>query len=152
MVTESQRVTAATIGEIECIAAAFFDEARHGEELNFPYFSSIWKEILDLDRGYIFVVRSETGKISGLIGAICGPDVYTGKPACFPQFWYVLPEYRGRKEGLHLFREMEREAIERGSHFILPGHLVCINPDGMESFFVREGYELREKMYRKVLK
>lgn len=151
MVTLEQ-ITAGTLDEIESIASTFFEEARHGEVFNFPHFKSIWRQILDSDNGFIFVVRAETGKISGLIGAINGLDIYTGLPVCFPQFWYVLPEYRGRKDGLQLFRKLEREAAERGSRFILPGHLVCINPDGMESFFVREGYELREKMYRKVLK
>jgi len=64
----------------------------------------------------------------------------------------VIPEHRGKKDGVRLFREMEREAIERGSIAILPGHLKSINPDGFQKFFEREGYEVREIMYRKVLK
>lgn len=147
-----ERITERTLGDIECIASSFFDEAKHPGKFNFSHFSLLWKEILELDRGFIFVTRNETEKVSGLIGAIVGPDIYTGDSVCFPQFWYVMPEYRSQKAGIRLFREMEREAIERRSAFILPGHLVCINSDGLKNFFEREGYTIREIMYRKVLK
>lgn len=147
-----ERITANTFDETESLASAFFKEARPGEVFNFPHLSAIWKQILELDRGFVFVTRAGTGKISGVIGAICGPDPYTGLTVCFPQFWYVFPEYRGRKDGLQLFRELEREAAERGSRFILHGHMTCINLDGLEPFFMKNGYKLREKVYRKDLK
>ena len=90
------------------------------------------------------------GVVRGTMAGAIYDDFITGDVSCFEAFWYVDPDHRGRS-GLKLFSRFEQEAKFRGAKRIWMIHLLALNSEKMERYYIKSGYELKEKVYVKEL-
>ena len=64
---------------------------------------------------------------------------------------YVLPEYRGKRVGVRLLREMERWAKAHGAKFLKIGNSTGITPERTARLYQHVGFTLYSNMFIKEL-
>jgi len=104
-----------------------------------------------IDTGIVLSLVDDEGRVKGAIGGAIYDDYISGDVSCTEAFWFVGKEYRGTG-GLRLLKEFEKEANARGASRIWMVHLLSLNSEKMERYYLRSGYELKEKFYLKELK
>lgn len=139
--------TASDIPDIIPLYYKFFEEGQLSGKPNPMTFREGLKKLMDT--GIVLSLVNE-GKVVGTIGAAVYDDFITGDVSCLEAFWYVDPEHRG-VGGLKLFKRLEEEAKFRGAQRLWMMHLLSLNSDKMERYYLKSGYELKEKVYLKEL-
>ncbi|MEE8113818.1 MAG: GNAT family N-acetyltransferase, partial [Nitrososphaerales archaeon] len=66
-------------------------------------------------------------------------------------FWYVAPEVRGLGVGQLLLEGMEDTARENGAKICAVGNMSTSDPETAEKMYSKNGYNLTEKTFTKVL-
>jgi len=112
-------------------------------------FEATWRGLIDAGIGVVFALFGEDGKIHGALGAIKCPDPFNGDMVAMENYWFVIPEFRGR--GALLLREYEKWARAEGCKRISMVHLQKLQPAELKDFYTRLGYEHIESAYIKSL-
>jgi len=104
-----------------------------------------------MDTGIVLSLVDDDGRVRGTIGGAIYDDYISGDISCTEAFWFVDKKHRGTG-GLKLFKLFEKEAKAKGASRIWMVHLLSLNSEKMERYYLRSGYELKEKFYLKELK
>jgi L-amino acid N-acyltransferase YncA len=119
-----------------------------------PYCSASivkWSQMM-LEQEMLFVAEEE-GRVIGAAGALIAAslgnvDYYI----CTELFWYLEPEHRNAGNGIALMRKLESEATSKGVVVFSMIALEAVEPAKVSALYTREGYELTERVFTKVLK
>ena len=134
----------------ESVARAFFKESGIAGTLNFPHFCEQWSKLIELDVASILMYFNSSDQPMGIIGGLCTECTMTKDMTAQEVFWWVDPSLRGRTCAIHLLREWERWARDRGAKRIYVGNLYRLNNDAMMSIYNRIGYQPAELHYVKL--
>lgn len=121
-----------------------------GKEFAEEAFIAQWKSLILTGVGRILVCRAG-GKITGVLGFYLLDDPFVGTKTAAEAFWFVLPEYRGSHVAMSLFNEFEVMSASEGADQLLMLHIVGDGLPDLSSFYTRNGYQLIESTYRKLL-
>jgi len=135
------------VEDLKCIlplAAKCFAEFKYPGAFNPTVFLNLWTTLVSSGLGH--VLASYDGEPRGILGFTVAPDQFSGDLVCASNWWFVLPEHRGKKVGRELLADMESLARAAGCKRILMGH-----PIGYEQFFKSQGFAHIESGYEKVL-
>ena len=66
-------------------------------------------------------------------------------------FWYVAPEVRNLGVGQLLLDGMEHAVEQKGAKMIAVGNMLTSDPETAEKMYIKNGYNLTEKTFTKVL-
>ncbi len=66
-------------------------------------------------------------------------------------FWYVAPEVRNLGVGQLLLEGMEHAVREKGAKMLAVGNMSTSDPEAAEKMYAKNGYNLTEKTFTKVL-
>lgn len=127
----------------------FFLEAGYPGSFDWDHFSDFWRKMSRFDLGRIYVAEVGGGVV-GMLGAMFVPNPFNGWPMTALSFWYVAPEFRGKRLGPALFDRAEEDGLARGNKMMLASHLFSINKDGGKRFFELRGFENHELGFRKI--
>lgn len=136
-------------------ARAYFAEA--GDHGSFKggfderAFAATWGGIIRTGHGRVWGSFDRDGRITGALSGLKQVDLCNGDLIAAVVFWYLIPEYRGSRDCLRLFRSFEAWAVEIGAKRLAVGHLARLMPRSFEKFYRRLGYELNEMHYMKEL-
>ena len=112
-------------------------------------FTATWVGLLSSGLGVVFAMFGPDGKIHGALGAVKFPDPFNGDTIAVENYWFVIPEFRGR--GALLLKEFERWSRAEGCKRISMVHLQKLQPEELKEFYTRLGYEHIESAYVKSL-
>ena len=87
------------------LAAQFYAASMFLRQFDMERFQSLWKGLLELGNGVIYVLESN-GEIQGVIGGVMHPEIYSGELLCQEFFWYVDEKHRG--QGIRLYKCLGR--------------------------------------------
>ena len=121
-----------------------------GREFAEEAFVTQWKSLILTGVGRILVCR-DGGKVSGILGFYLLDDPFVGIKTSAEAFWFVLPEFRGSHVAMSLFHEFEVMSEAQGAKQLLMLHIVGEGLPDLSAFYTRNGYQLIESTYRKVL-
>lgn len=147
-------VRKAAIEDLPAIAQAlghFFPEAGFVGEFDSDHWVRAWSGLIHYDQGTM-IVAEDGGEVAGALASIFMPSPLSGILTANEVMWYVRPEFRQGSLGLRLYRAHEREAQRRGVRVMIMTHLTGRGShESMRKFYLREGYEQVEQIYRKDL-
>ena len=126
-------------------------------------FVKAWTNFLESEIGVIFLAVSihaperdnntdrlaSRDEVTGMIGGIQYPDLYSGVLIATEFFWFVSEANRGT--GIRLYKAFEGWAKEQGCEQIRMIHLNDSMPEKLAKFYLRLGYEQSETHYLKEL-
>lgn len=135
---------------LEEIGKSFTSEAKHPGGFSTSRFVANWQAMITYGMGVIFVTE-EGNRITGTIGIGLMQDGFSDIPVALEQFWYVLPEFRTTRAGVELFRAFEKLGQQLKVKSLILVHLANVGADRLEDFYLKRGYHLVEKTYRKEL-
>jgi GNAT superfamily N-acetyltransferase len=98
---------------------------------------------------HIFGMFAADGKFAGALGFFVVPDIFNGALIASQNFWYILPEYRGR--AAILLKEYEKRARALKCTRMQMPHQVKRQSADFGKFFERFGFEMEEVSYYKTL-
>lgn len=142
-----RQTTLRDLPEIITLYHKFFKEGKLSGKPNPSSFKEGVVKLMDTGVALSLV---EEGAVRGTMAGAIYDDFITGDVSCFEAFWYVDPDHRGMG-GLKLFSRFEQEAKFRGAKRIWMIHLLALNSEKMERYYIKSGYELKEKVYVKEL-
>ena len=140
-----------TVDEVPLMVRAghlFFEEGKLPGGLNPDVFVATWKKLISTGVGVVFVLIGESGP-QGFLGAVTYPDLFNGDKVAVENYWFVLPEFRGR--GILLLNEFERWAKAEGCKRVSMVHLQRLQPDRLKELYESRGYQHIESAYVKSL-
>jgi GNAT superfamily N-acetyltransferase len=130
-------------------AKMFFDEGKLPGGLKPEVFVATWQRLISIGTGVVFGMFGQDGAFHGALGAVHYPDPFNGHKCAIEQYWFVMPQFRGR--GGLLLREFENWAKAEGCKRIGMIHLQRLQPTELRNFYERLGYEHIESAYIKDL-
>lgn len=125
----------------------FFDEGKLPGGFDPGHFCRTWQGLIESKRGVVISSWRDADTITGALGAVLCPSLFSGKIMAVECFWYVIPQHRGH--GLKLLRHFERWAHEQGVHFLSMIHLKNLQPELLGAVYERMGYRAVETNYLK---
>lgn len=78
---------------------------------------------------------------------LVNPNVYLATEIA----WWLQPEYRKGRVGLHMLSFMENVARERQVKYFNMISMECSMPEQVARIYMSQGYKLNEKLFTKVL-
>jgi GNAT superfamily N-acetyltransferase len=146
-------LTIAELGTLEACAREFYGASRFLRTFDMDRFRKVWEFLIGNGSGAIFVEESHIGQsaseITGCIGGVVNPDIYSGELVAEELFWYVRESTRG--SGVRLYRRFEQWAAARGAGSLQMVHLLDSMPEKVGRFYLRAGFEPIETRYAKRL-
>jgi len=127
------------------MAREFYSQSQFLHHFDADRFAKCWTELLTLGTGVIFLLGTED--ISGVLGGVIYPDLYSGRLIATEFFWYVRLGSRGH--GMQLYLAFERYAKNRGCEEIRMVHLLDSMPEKLSRVYRRLGYAPAEVHYVK---
>lgn len=107
----------------------------------------IAQRYLELDN-FIYIEEPGKGAILGLVFPHWwNPQVLVAQELG----WWVEPEYRGTTLAIRLLNKLEVEAKRKGATKLLMICLEAVEPDKVESIYLRKGYTKLERIFSKDL-
>jgi len=106
--------------------------------------------LLDSPHGSVFVALDEN-KLVGIILGIASEPAFAHGLAATELAWWVDPDYRGTKVGPELMKHYEDWCDSIGANVCVMSTYPKVSPESLGKFYERNGYELGEISYRKVL-
>lgn len=140
--------TAADIPLLAELARQFYSASRVLRGFDMQRFETLWRTLLESGAGVIFILKSD-GQITGTIGGMMHPELYSGELLAVELFWFVDEAQRG--QGIRLYRRFEQWAREKGCAEIRMAHLVDSMPEKVAAFYERVGYAKIETLFAKRL-
>jgi GNAT superfamily N-acetyltransferase len=133
---------------IHACASEFYAASKFLRRFNLERFVSAWTDFLETGVGTVFVAE-DGGEVTGCIGGVVYPDLYSGTLVATEFFWYVRERHRGA--GVRLYHAFEDWARERRCSEIRMVHLTDSMPERLAKVYRRFGYEASEVHYVKEL-
>lgn len=130
-------------------AKMFAEEGKLPGGLKADIFVSNWHRLITSGIGIVFGMFGTDGALHGALGAVRYPDPFNGDQCAVENFWFIVPQHRGR--GGLLLREFERWATSQGCKRISMVHLQLLQPEELKGFYERMGYRHIESAYLKEL-
>lgn len=128
----------------------FFEEGKLPGGLDPEVFTATWRNLITSGVGVVFALFGPDGEaLHGALGAVKFPDPFNGDLTAIENFWFLMPQFRGR--GGLLLREFERWSRAQGCKRISMIHLQRLQPVELKGFYERLGYEHIESCYMKDL-
>lgn len=112
----SKDLTNPCLYDIDKILTEEFKKDKSGRIFNQASFLLLWKSILDLGLGVLFLLKSEDGSVHGILGASLTPDFLTGDMVATELVWVV--DNQGHGNGMRLLESFESWAKESGANII----------------------------------
>lgn len=131
--------------ELRTLAVEFFAESELPGVLDFEFFIEAWRKLLVSGMGVMFITEDKE-ELTGAIGAVITPNLFTGDVMASELFWYVREGYRG-VSGIRLLKEMFAWANDLGVDDVMMGHLHFAVSEKAESIYDRLGMKKFETMY-----
>jgi len=101
---------------------AFFDEGKMPGGFDGEHFCKMWRGLIDAGIGVILGSFTDDGKtITGAIGAVISPNLFSNTKLAVESFWFVFPQYRGH--GIRLLKAFEEWGKSSGADFLCMIHL-----------------------------
>ena len=129
------------------MALEFYSQSRFLRDFDADRFAKCWTGLLTLGTGVIFLLGDED--ISGMLGGVIYPDLYSGRLIATEFFWYVRLGSRG--QGMQLYQAFEQYARDRGCEEIRMVHLLDSMPEKLNRVYRRLVYVPSEVHYVKEL-
>jgi GNAT superfamily N-acetyltransferase len=95
----------------------------------------------------VVFLAEEADEVTGCIGGVIYPDLYSGSLVATEFFWFVREQKRG--PGIRLYKAFEDWAREQGCSQIRMVHLMDSMPDKLAKFYTHFGYEPSEVHFLK---
>ena len=134
------------------IGEMFFRESHQPGVLNMGHFVATWMRGISNGDHFVLALDDEaSGRLLAILGATIAVCPNTGDIIAAENFFYALPEAKGRTLGM--IAEFEKEAKSRGVKRVWMMHLHEIDEDGKAErigrWYERRGYQRRETCYMK---
>lgn len=145
-----RQATIEDLPRIEACALEFYAASRILGRLPFDLekFVGAWTDLIRHGIGVMFIAE-ESGEVTGALGGVIYPDLYSGIPVATEFFWTVRQQFRG--PGVRLYKAFEAWARERGCAEIRMVHLMDSMPERVAKFYRHFGYEQSEVHFVKGL-
>lgn len=121
-------------------------------KLDKPSMYNTIKKIIEMEDGELFLAEDESGNVTG---GIC---IHIMRPIYCPNiklllelFWYILPEYRGKKYGSELMRAAEKWSVEHRCDAICFSNMGDVEPEKAKMYFEHLGYKPCEQVFWKFM-
>jgi GNAT superfamily N-acetyltransferase len=134
---------------LEPIAREFYASSRFLKRFDISLFCQAWEALLRNGTGVIYLLIDGAGEITGTIGGVAYPDLYSGALVATEFFWFVREGCRGK--GIELYKSFERWAREKQCVEIRMVHLLDSMPEKLERVYRSLGFSPTEKHYAKEL-
>lgn len=134
------------IPDLEELAQMFYGASGLSGDFHMDKFISFWEGQIQTGNGVILIDESYLD-ITGAIGGLIYPDLYTGEMLAIEFFWFVHPEKRG--EGMKLYYAFEEWVRSKEVKQIRMAYLIESMPEKLKSLYERLGYRQIEVHYAK---
>jgi GNAT superfamily N-acetyltransferase len=131
------------------LGSMFASEVNLAGGYNPDAFEPVWGALMDSGAAKLFYAEDSVGEMTGFLGAVFSPDLYSGLPTAQMQFFYIDPEHRKSSVAARLFDAFEKEAEKLGVKKYFVGHKLAFHSESMQNFFTRRGYVAGELTYWK---
>lgn len=108
-------------------------------------FTDLWKQGI----AHMFGLFTDAGRVVGALGFFVVPNIFNRERHAIQNFWFTLPEHRGR--GVMLLKEYERQARKFGCHRMQMPVQLKRQSERFGTLFERYGFEAQETSYFKLL-
>ncbi len=99
--------------------------------------------------GAVFALEVD-GKVIGAVGMISAPLWFNYSILQVQElFWWVDPEHRASRDSFRLFKRVEQWAEDIGAQEIVIASTAKLNPERLERFYLKLGYERRDNYFWK---
>lgn len=113
--------------------------------------SSVYTHMLMCLDAKIFAV-ADYSKIVGFACGVKSPSLMNRDYSIGAELaWWVEPEYRGTSSGIKLLKHVENQAKEAGCFAWSMMCMESLNPDEVESLYIRLGYSPSERTFVRFL-
>lgn len=133
---------------MEVCAREFYAVSKFLKSFQIERFCQFWEQALTSHIGVIYL-QQEAGQVTGAIGGVLYPDLYSGELVATEFFWFVRPGCRGG--GIRLYKAFEAWARFMECKQIRMVHLMDSMPDQLARLYARLGYQPAETHYTKDL-
>jgi GNAT superfamily N-acetyltransferase len=138
----------ADLPRVAALAQEFSRQSAFTRNFDPDRFIGVWVGLLEAATGEIFLL-TDGDAITGALGGVIYPDLYSGSPIATEFFWYVQPGARG--QGMKLYQEFERWARRWDCVQIRMVHLMDSMPEKLSRVYARMGFSPSELHYVKEL-
>lgn len=125
---------------------AFYSLTGMTGEFNEKWFLGIWRKILADGVGALWVMENDN-KITGIMGGILHPCIFSGVIIATESFWYVDPNHRKGMGGIRLYQEFRKWARQVGVARIQLAHVSGSMEGELDRFYVEQGFKKLETLY-----
>lgn len=142
-----EKVDQENLDEVVVLADQFASETRL-DKLDTNHFKAFWNEVLNQQRGVIFLARKVTDVV-GIIGGVLYESPINGEHNLEEIGWYVDPKHRGDDVGEILLNAFEDWGQRMGVNRIMMSMIE--GQSNLQEFYQSNGYEPVEITYEKVI-
>jgi len=136
---------------VSVLAREFFEASGYGSIAEFDPETIMDRFLTALDEGLCFVAETGNEVIGFVIGASC-PSIFNRNIRMGVELaWWVKPEHRNSPASIKLLKAIENQAKKSG---IKTWSMVCLEgmePEKVESMYLRLGYHRAERKFMRHL-